>query len=356
MIFEILTLISKVLYYYPIKFGIFFFICLIWIWMYQIYKYKVSVDYKIYWPKFNWLANCIYLSLYIILLIILRYYTWGKPVDLQSIFNKLNHFLLEHDLLLSLFLFTLWVLFFVIMLRIRTILTKELIKRHIWAMYLYYRNPKYRLYFNYIEKYINKYSYRQILHFKLRIYLYITSLKLIDYFIIPDTKISNKIKYIVDTGVISKLHYLYRRLPFLVLVILFIYDCYYNSWIITKVFYYLPFYLIFNLWYKSSNFLCKNYAEFDRILHEMYYCRDIILYVGVTKEEFTLLETYINKGFKYTYTTEDMLNDIHPIIYHRRFTRIEEKHESGKLIFNNRCIGYDFLITEEDLKEFEKDE
>ena len=101
----------------------------------------------------------------------------------------------------------------------------------------------------------------------------------------------------------------------LLFLLLFTYDCYYHNWIISKVFYYLPFYMLYNLWYKSSQFICSQNARYNRIIYERYYCRDVIIYYALTDEEETILEDYIRKGFKYNVAVEDIYTDIDPIMY-----------------------------------------
>jgi hypothetical protein len=89
-----------------------------------------------------------------------------------------------------------------------------------------------------------------------------------------------------------------KKIPLSFLIILFLYDCYFNSYVITKIFYYLPFYLVYTIWYNLTMFLCNNDAILDRIIYERYYEENNVVYVATTIEQDEYILKYIRGNFK----------------------------------------------------------
>ena len=84
----------------------------------------------------------------------------------------------------------------------------------------------------------------------------------------------------------------------MVLLFLFLYDLYYNDFVIQFTFYYLPFYFIYSLWKNTSQFLSETDVEFNFIIYERYYEEDNVLYVNTIDEEEEILLGYIHNNFK----------------------------------------------------------
>lgn len=347
MIYSINKLLLQYIYYYPVKVSIVVLIICIWFIIYKLFKYKVSIDYKIYHSWINWLAVSAYFSLYVIYILILRYLAWGKSISLKVLYTLIETQLLTYGILYISLLLSAIILCLMILIRLRTLLTKELIKRHIWL--LYYKRKTDTKYKAFLLQYRMYYSY-SVFNITVVLYIYRTLLRIIEN--VFATKIKAILVNTLENVFYPKLKHNLKYLPIIILLVLVIYDCYFNAWVITKIFYYLPFYMLFNLWYKSSQFLRHNNIQFDRIIYERYYCLDAIIYSNTTDEEEEILEDYIRKGFCYIYTEWDMLHDIHPIIRLRRFVRLDKLNAEGNIRFENVYQGTEFIMTKEELQKY----
>lgn len=137
---------------------------------------------------------------------------------------------------------------------------------------------------------------------------------------------------------------------FSLLLVLFVYDCYFNNFVIEKVFYYLPIYFLFLMWYTVSFFLYNTSHELDSILFEMYYCEPLVIYVNLTPEYEEELQLYIKQGLRqYKIQEEDFailfykmahyFEFRHPILRNCQFFRVENDaglpESIGKVIYVN---------------------
>jgi hypothetical protein len=321
---------------YPVQLVIFLISIIVSLLAYKIYRYKVSIDYKIYKPILNYLAITLYISYYIIALLIIRFYMWNKSIDLNVFINKIKELHSVNGILILLFIFSIWTFFIACLITLRKTLIKEIIKYHIYIYSHYDYTSIYR-------KLIRNHYFRSLKTCEQKLLIY--SWKFTKFLI-------NLFNYKYKDVLINKLgksnsklesFFVLRIIPILLLIILFLYDCYFNNWIITKMFYYLPFYLLYNLWYQTNSFLDGNHIIFDRVIYERYYKTKDILYVNTTDEEEEFLETYIKKGFKYNYTLLDLEELIPPIVTYRRFVRIPntnifENAETGISVKEEECV------------------
>lgn len=69
------------------------------------------------------------------------------------------------------------------------------------------------------------------------------------------------------------LYHLLTKWHYLLLLIVIVYDVAYNEYIITKIFYILPWTFIYDLYVRSSRFYYNLWPPFDEILHKIYYCK-----------------------------------------------------------------------------------
>ena len=118
----------------------------------------------------------------------------------------------------------------------------------------------------------------------------------------------------------------------IILILLFISDCYFNNWVLNNVLLYLPFYMIFKKWYNISKTIKLSHADYDKIIFERYYAEPYILYVNLTQKEEDELNTYINAGFEYLGTDISYLFSSHPIIKKRRFYLTSDEQIAGEYI------------------------
>lgn len=61
-------------------------------------------------------------------------------------------------------------------------------------------------------------------------------------------------------------------IPIFLLTYLFIYDCYYNDFVLNKVFWILPFYALFIIWYRISLVFRNRDVFIERYLFDKMYC------------------------------------------------------------------------------------
>lgn len=161
-----------------------------------------------------------------------------------------------------------------------------------------------------------------------------------------------------------------RFFPLLILFFIFILECYNYNFVLHYTLYYLPIYMVFNIWYLISLVLDKEVFTIDQILIERAYGEPKILYVNLTELEEKLLETYIQEYYNF-----DKLFDIgvyescstdydivHPICYHRRFvlTSNSEISKDTMIYLNKNKIIWKYFepceITKKNGKNFVKDD
>lgn len=93
--------------------------------------------------------------------------------------------------------------------------------------------------------------------------------------------------------------------PMFILTYLFIYDCYYNDFILNKVFWLLPFYAIFIVWYRISLVFRRRYLFIERYLFDKMYCYPYIQFEPLDKEELDHLVNYMKSWFVHLDTSTD---------------------------------------------------
>jgi hypothetical protein len=223
--------------------------------------------------------------------------------DLNPFLNKVADIYNNSSLLNFIYIIVIVTTIILIILRVIKYILKtfliELAKRHLYLLrettrYNIKLKNNWLLYNRLTFCFFIKFSY---LHLKNYIFGKIVMNKLL-YYIgkvlnFPDILI-NKIR--ISLG--KFLLILLKIIPTLLLVILFMYDLWYNNLIITKVFYYLIFYSIFNIWKRYSDFL-ENYDRMlGEILFDLYYRDDTIMYVNLPDEWENLLHEFVNNGLQ----------------------------------------------------------
>lgn len=137
----------------------------------------------------------------------------------------------------------------------------------------------------------------------------------------------------------------------LLLLGLFLYNCYFNNFIITKIFYYLPFYIIYNIWYNITEFLTYTDGTLNRIIYKRYYEEDNVLYLESTEEENKHIENYLKRKLicpsehykyteKYPETYLAFTNWNHLYMHQRRFVRDQNPKYKNRYVYVNEDIGF----------------
>jgi hypothetical protein len=137
---------------------------------------------------------------------------------------------------------------------------------------------------------------------------------------------------------------IFRYILFSVLILLVIYDCVFNNWIIVKLYYYLPFYLIFVLWYKFSFFLYNTDSVRNEIIFERCYCYPEIAYMFVTDKDDEDLFVYMSNwclDINKIYTQfEQVLISSHPL-FKKRYIKVPAKIIDSSLPFSHIYLASD---------------
>lgn len=232
----------------------------------MVLKFKISVKYKIHNFFINFLLILLYLGYYIIFLLVLRILFWGKTIDIKPYIEKILFFWQFSHLLFLLFLLII-ALLYLILFKTRLLLMKEIRKRHLYQFY----NLKISYYKLLVIKFSSKMSYQN--------YLFHLS-KIINKK--PENLRFNRL-----------FHLIIRYTPLVILFSILIYDFLVNNFLISKVFYFLPFYIIYMIWYNTTEFLYYTNHELNEIIHERYYLEEKMLYINTTPQEDKLFEIYL---------------------------------------------------------------
>lgn len=347
----------------PIKVGLSLLIVLLSYLIRKLISFNIGIRHKIHNFYLNWFWITLYLLYYIFFILFLRYHTWGQTFDLKNFCDNCKN-LWNQSTLVFIICVLLLLLVFLFMLKFRLFLLKEIRKRYIYQTFIdLYKSikeyilkcrrtgEKYRhglhhkpLYNRIITKIKDYYSYENLITW-VSYYYNLFMLRYVDKTFTELSKYTLP-KYTLSPKVMS----LTAKIPLILLLSIFAYDCYFNNFLISKVFYYLPFYILYNFWFNITEFLTYTNNELNRIIYERYYEEDNVLYPESTKEENSIIENYLKNGlkcpsahFKYTEKYIETLSTfsgwIQLYIYQRRFVRSERPEYKDRYVYVNPDIG-----------------
>lgn len=305
-----MTYLNNLLYYiklysqyFPKLFGLFLFLFLEIIIIYYLTNYtkKPLKNLKIFSLFLNVIYIFIYISIFILLISILRYLRWGYTIDLIHVYTKII-FLYENlpSIALINFVLLIYIIYLVLSI-IRKFFHIEILKSFIY----YYHKIRLESQKEYkIKNPTKNPEYNMTpLDYPLLVYLYNRIETGWNYKRIVRSFVYN---YIVEFyyKIFNKniFHYFYINifiktflyLPQSFLVFLFIYDCLYNNFNIHLIFYYLPFYFVFHLWESVTYFITNTNSVLNGILYNIYY-EENVKFIYVIEEEIIHLELYISR-------------------------------------------------------------
>lgn len=312
-------------------------------------------DLKIY----NFNLNTIFLNIYVIIffiaILVLRYIRWGYTFDLFILYFNITFLYQKAPLIVFLNILFAFILIFLLLLIIKIFLNKEILKRHLYYInYSYIEALKIKnstlnqneepLYYKLCKKIEQKYNYINVTN------------KLVHYSVISFyCNLTKKMNYPPKLKYYSKKILLY--LPKSIIIILLLIDCIYNNYQFHLIFYYLPFYFIFYIWHTIGSFLVQTNEQLNKIIYERYYEEYNIKYIGTTDDEDSFIFKYIERGclcFSFALLEKNSTNKAEQIehildvpcliIYNRRFMRVDNTN-----VFRN--YSTDEEVLEETLKE-----
>lgn len=241
---------------------------------YFLFKITLNIKYKIHHFDLNSLFIFCYILYYVIILFLLRTFMRNKELNLIDLFISFQN-ILSKNIFNGIILILLAITLLLSLKKTNSFLKKELRKRFIFS----YHHKTYqnfikqkkecseknisfttfndsfftKLIDNFGQNYSHKTFIRKIL------YDFSCILSLFNYEMNP---------YIMHN---KKLMLFIRILPYALLIILLSYDCYYNNFVITKIFYYMPILYIYNLWYNVSYFILDLNHMLLKIIYERFY-------------------------------------------------------------------------------------
>lgn len=320
-------------------------LCLIFIGiLYKVVRIKLQwsqANYEI--TSFTWNIICvlIYIVCYISLFLYLRMVRIGQTLDLKklNIFcdflgaqNAFNQFLL---CLIILCLALLWILIFM---KLRNFLIREVLKLHFYHKNKFLltalqtaKEPKFQKYNKFLFA-LEKYTLDRLLYK----YIQRRYTKIACWFIERKLLTDNSRVFKVFDPIIRHIRAILGYSIRLLLLICFIYDCLANDRILYTTLIFLPFFMLFMLWYNLSFFIENTSIVLDRIIFERIYCKLWVLFVNLTKKEELLLSNYLKARLIQKF---DALLDAgydpayDPIYTKRRFTALWTE-ERGKFYHN----------------------
>jgi hypothetical protein len=321
------------------------------------YKHK-SRDYKIYHLNLNTIIIGIYFCVFAFGILWLRYQRWGFYLNLEDIFHKSLIFIKNIHFLYTINFILLIIIIILLLRHLRQFFIRELLKRHLYV----YHKKLFKNLLNHIAKNKNMgstviyYDYYVIFIKKIGAYWsYETLIERYIYYnlILPYSILKNTDSY--PPWIDKYLNKVLILSPKLILIFFFLFDCFYNEWILHLIFYYLPFYLVIEIFKNISNFFCYTNEDLNRIIYERYYEEDNILYINTTIEEDEFILRYITNGFRcfsHDVTANDfeelwkkkllLLDFSHIFTNQRRFVKIDNfiyENPSGDKI-DSREGGY----------------
>jgi hypothetical protein len=312
------------------------------------YLYKIKNFY------FIWFWIFIYFFIFIFLFFSFRIVRIGYKLDLNFIkqtytsLYTLNEYLLIILLTIFIIIFSLTIL--LILRKLKTFLETYLLQKHLYLINyqtvkkfkpvvdtISYPTPYVRLFpenspeelqrrMEHRNKYFKNGLYKKIFYYFYFI-SYIKFIKLVmeldskfDKAFIDGTRFSSSeifnfskhIKIICDT-----------KYNIIIPISIFLYELIFCNFTIIYLFYFLPFYFLYTIWYKLSCFwYLKRIADLDVILYELYYDFPIIMYLELDQEDLNMIFRYILGGLNRVPNNNDY-SDSSRLMHYKRFILYE---------------------------------
>lgn len=318
-------------------------------------KYMLFTSFKITNKKITIISAMIYYIIFVGLIFYLRINKSDFSLDLHPIF-QLIRFLLK-DTLIACYSITIIILILLISLfilkKLKLYFEDELLKMHLVLMVSKTIDQR-TLYFNVMFKMMHLCSINAIIRMILQpltfaVYL----LKNTKYFHFGSKILALSFRFLQK---IFDMKYNILILPSLIF-----YDMYFNDFVISLIFKFLPFYFIYTLYYNWNNFFFEENAIDNRntaiILYDLYYNTHKIKYFYLEKEDWDFLKLYIHlklRGTDQQFNT-DISTLTQRVIYYGRYTLhdenlqlyVNENIPSQQIILKNYTLNERVTILHE---------
>ena len=271
-----------------------------------------------------------YSCLFGIGILYLRILNKEKTINLKEYYDKIKNFLLETNIYESGLNITIFILLFIIyilsVIRLSQYFKFHVIKRHLslvgninyfgkyqqWFYTIFYKIyiiNFIRIFLGKIEKLYDKYYYKYQTKAELLNYDQLSVKEQIEYEYKPPVDPFRFIfKYklnIIITFILMKGHYI-------LLLILLIWDIWYNNFQLTKIFYVLPWIFLYDIYLRISKFVEGVYLPYDQLINTLIYATYLERnnkYLYIDGDHFELetfrhiYKTYIKQDFIIDYKT-----------------------------------------------------
>jgi ABC-type multidrug transport system fused ATPase/permease subunit len=323
-----------------------------------LYRYKrENYNYKIYNFHWNTFIISIYISVFIILVFIIRVKRVGMKFNIINFYNKLFKYIVTNPFLINMISVLCILITFLILKAVINYFIKEVFKRHLHFYYnkkykdmrehiekygtLFSGIVKYHPYVQFIDKISDYYSYGYIiLYYRITIFTH-------PYCILLGIKTYPTWMGKPLTTILLNMHHI-------LLFILIIGECFLNNWTLHIVFYYLPLYIFIRIYKRITDFLYNTNTEINRIFYERYYEENKILYVNTTDKEEAFFIRYVQNNFKcFSHNIDDLQKKFDMLGYTQIFTSVRRfcKSTTNASIFINEDTQEEFDIKDMIIKE-----
>lgn len=274
-------------------------------------KHRKEYQFRINNFYISFISAFLYLFFFPTWILYIRISNLGFEFDLKPLgvfYYKLKLSFL-HNAIITIYYCTIVILciilILVLLLALHTLFVKEIIKCHLYLMETQtHLNPKMKLKYVYnyyqknIERFCYKYSYNVMLTKILKFLILSKTYTFINFSILNLEKNDQRFHYFL----LKVYHKIEKYMPILVILLIpicIIYDCLYNDWVLSKIFYYLIFYMLFNIWKRISSFLQHTDNSFNLMFYELYYKENNIEYFNFDKEAEDILYKYQSNGLQW---------------------------------------------------------
>jgi hypothetical protein len=319
--------------------------------------------FKIKRKYITWFSISMYIGIFIIFILIRRIFRMGTALDLKPIgtffyalYKKEEYFM---GLFISLSICICLLLLIVILKKLKNSLELSLMRQHLYLQYsdeTAYENYKPKT----IKlKYVSVHNYYQEILYWFKKISFTTFCSRLHSIFLDIYHITNRNNYKYLAYTVEKIRHITLALVTLEynvfsIPILIGYDIYYHHWVITKLFYFLPFYFIYVLWVRVSLFLFTIYQIrfLNEIVYEIYYCQPDILYLELSEEEHMTVLLYI-RGALHLSEKVYFIYSEYPlqILLNKRYKLIDKE---SNLYYCNNTSTYKRVIHKENEKQHEE--
>jgi hypothetical protein len=286
---------------FTIKFLILLFIIFLCLFIVCLYKYtNKNLNYKIY--NFYWNSFIIYIYFLIFIwgIFIMRFKRVGLQMDLIILFNTFKQYIITKEITFIIIIFLSCLIIILLLKHIKNYFIREVFKKH---LYLYF-NKKYKNILQHIAK--KKSIYTDIVRYDYYIKLidniggynsYNSIIQRYKYYniLLPYSILSERDTY--PKWMIKPLSKLLLLTHHIILLFVIICECHFNNWTLNIVFYFLPLYILIQMYKRITFFLENTSNELNRIIYERYYEEENVLYVNTTINEEKYILNYMKNDF-----------------------------------------------------------